>query len=200
MRTTSRPIVGTLLALALLGALGCVHRPPNQPLARYDPDYGYRFTNPGQFREPGDVARLATGIFFYIGGGEITFYTFLGVHGLVGVYRLIGHLRHSHVWLSYGRVGYLLISPAQHQIHHSALEKHWGRNCGFALAIWDWMFGTLYVPKEREYFPMGLGDGSEASWHGVKAMYIKPLVGAARLLFGGGGQPPTAVADGPSPS
>ena len=145
-------------------------------------------------------AGLATGIFFYIGGGEITFYTFLGVHGLVGVYRLIGHLRHSHVWLSYGRVGYLLISPAQHQIHHSALEKHWGRNCGFALAIWDWMFGTLYVPKEREYFPMGLGDGSEASWHGVKAMYVKPLVGAARLLFGGGSQPPTAAAGGPSPS
>ncbi len=33
-----------LLSVALLFA-GCAHYPPNQPLARHDPAYGYRFTN-----------------------------------------------------------------------------------------------------------------------------------------------------------
>jgi len=30
--------------------------------------------------------------------------------------------------------------------------------------------------------------------------YVKPLVGVARLLFGGGSRPPTTAADGPSPT
>ena len=127
---------------------------------------------------------IATGIFFYIGGGEIGFYSFLGAHAVVAVYRLIGQLRHTHVWLSYGKLGYIFISPAQHQIHHSAEPRHWDQNCGFGLAIWDWMFGCLYVPRERETFRMGLNDGDEASWHKVSAMYVKPMIGAAQVIKG----------------
>ncbi|MDP6953703.1 MAG: sterol desaturase family protein [Alphaproteobacteria bacterium] len=125
---------------------------------------------------------IATGIFFYIGAGEVGFYSLLGAHVLVAVYQLIGQLRHTHVWISYGRLGYLLISPPQHQIHHSSEPRHWDCNCGYGLAIWDWMFGCLYVPRERETFRMGLNDGDEASWHKVSAMYVKPIIGAAQII------------------
>lgn len=114
---------------------------------------------------------IVTGIFFYISAGEITIYTFLGTQFLLAIFNMIGNLRHSHVWLDFGILGYIFISPAQHQIHHSALPKHFGKNCGFALAIWDWAFGTLYVPKERETFPLGLRAEPDPAWHTVTQFY-----------------------------
>ncbi len=70
------------------------------------------------------------------------------------------HLRHSHIWVSYGRVmEHILISPAQHQIHHSSDPIHHDKNYGEVFAIWDWMFGTLYVPDGYETLDYGLADG-----------------------------------------
>ena len=70
-----------------------------------------------------------------------------------------GHLRHSHIWLSYGPVlEHILISPAQHQVHHSSDPKHHDKNYGEVFAIWDWMFGTLYVPEGRETLTFGIAD------------------------------------------
>jgi sterol desaturase/sphingolipid hydroxylase (fatty acid hydroxylase superfamily) len=69
------------------------------------------------------------------------------------------NLRHSHVWVSFGVVlEHIFISPSQHQVHHSIEQKHYNKNYGEVLAIWDWMFGTLYVPKKREELSFGLGD------------------------------------------
>lgn len=67
------------------------------------------------------------------------------------------HLRHSHIWFSFGPIlSYVLISPAQHQIHHSVDPKHRNKNIGEIFAIWDWIFGTLYVPKEKEKLVFGV--------------------------------------------
>lgn len=78
------------------------------------------------------------------------------------VFNLVGsNFRHSHVWLSYGRtLEHIFISPAQHQIHHSIEQRHYNKNYGEVLAIWDWMFGTLYVPDREEELTFGLSDGS----------------------------------------
>ncbi|MDJ0867048.1 MAG: sterol desaturase family protein [Myxococcota bacterium] len=93
------------------------------------------------------------------------------------------HLRHSHLWLSYGPVlSRLLISPAQHQVHHSALPQHRDRNFGVTLAIWDWIFGTLYVPKERESFPLGLADAPAQPHATVLRGYLLPFAESARAL------------------
>ncbi|HYF53834.1 MAG TPA: sterol desaturase family protein [Salinarimonas sp.] len=95
---------------------------------------------------------------------------------LLAFYLLGFHLRHSHVWLPYtGWLGHLLISPAHHQVHHSAEERHWDRNMGFIFAIWDWMFGTLWVPaKEKESFRLGLG-GEEREFSSVARLYLRPF-------------------------
>ena len=130
---------------------------------------------------PAATTGVVDGLFDYWSGGTASNYLFFGLHAFVFVYNLIGNLRHTHVWLSYGPVfSRIFVSPAQHQIHHSVEERHWGRNIGFALAIWDRMFGTLYVPAEHEQFAMGLGDGTEGRYHGVIGMYWQPF----RELFG----------------
>ena len=59
------------------------------------------------------------------------------------------HLQHSHMWISFrGLLGRIFVPPAHHQVHHSADPKHFNKNFGSCLALWDWMFGTLYVPAE----------------------------------------------------
>ena len=69
------------------------------------------------------------------------------------------NFRHSHIWVSYGRVlEHILISPAQHQIHHSAAKKHFNKNYGSIFALWDWMFGTLYIPDSYEDLTYGVAD------------------------------------------
>lgn len=71
-------------------------------------------------------------------------------------------LHHSHVWLSYGPVvERIVISPAQHQIHHSTDSAHYGKNLGNALALWDWLFGTLYVIRGDERLTFGLTEDAE---------------------------------------
>ncbi|QDY99928.1 sterol desaturase family protein [Nitratireductor mangrovi] len=85
-----------------------------------------------------------------IGGANVVFVVFNAVGA---------NFRHSHIWISYGPVlEHVLISPAQHQIHHSRAVVHHDRNYGEIFAIWDWMFGTLYVPAHEEKLEFGLAE------------------------------------------
>jgi sterol desaturase/sphingolipid hydroxylase (fatty acid hydroxylase superfamily) len=90
------------------------------------------------------------------------------------------HLQHSHMWISFrGLAGRIFISPAHHQVHHSNNPEHFDKNFGSCLALWDWMFGTLYVPaKEREPLVFGFPDHPNA--HTVKGELVDPLINAAR--------------------
>lgn len=92
------------------------------------------------------------------------------------------HLQHSHMWISFrGWAGRIFVSPAHHQVHHSADPKHFNKNFGSCLALWDWMFGTLYVPeREREALRFGFADRADA--HTVKGELVTPLVEAAARL------------------
>ena len=89
------------------------------------------------------------------------------------------HLQHSHVWLATTGVwGRILLSPAHHQIHHSADPQHFNTNFGSFLSIWDWMFGTLRVPA-REPEPLRFGvDPISASQHSLTGALITPFIEA----------------------
>ena len=70
-----------------------------------------------------------------------------------------GTLRHSHIPIRYGRaLEHILISPMQHQVHHSSDPRHHDKNFGEIFAFWDWMFGTLYVPEPDEDLVFGIAD------------------------------------------
>ncbi len=130
---------------------------------------------------PGVTTGVVTWLFHRYVDAGIGVYTFLGLHVVMWIGNLIGNLRHWQVWLSYGQtLNRWLISPAHHQLHHSAEPRHLGCNRGFELAIWDRLYGTLYVPtNEPETFKMGLGDGTDGRWNTVARMYLWPF----RLAF-----------------
>ena len=87
-----------------------------------------------------------------------------GVSVLFYLFNILGaSFRHSHIWISFGPIlGRFVVSPAFHQIHHSTDFKHWNKNYGNMLSVWDWMFGTMYLPKEEEILQFGLSypDGN----------------------------------------
>lgn len=140
---------------------------------------------------PNLLTGLVSGLVWYASAGEVGVYTFFGLHVGMAAYNVIGNLRHWHVWVSYGRVfNRWLISPAHHQIHHSRDERHYGKNRGYALAIWDRLWGTLYVPQREEALTFGLGDGSDGEWHSVGRMYVRPFREAWSLLV----RPPAPAA------
>jgi len=75
----------------------------------------------------------------------------------------IGHLNHANVGWNYGFLGYLLNNPKMHIWHHSKElpESHpYGMNFGLSLSIWDYLFGTAYVPKNGKNIELGF-DGDE---------------------------------------
>ena len=137
---------------------------------------------------PAIATGLVSAAFNAVAAGSVSFYSFLGLHVFLFGFNLIDNLRHSPVWLSYGPAwGRWLISPAHHQLHHSCEARHFGRNRGFALALWDRLYGTLYVPGTRpETFRLGLGDGSDARYHHLGRMYFLPFVSGFRRREPGG--------------
>ena len=99
------------------------------------------------------------------------------------------HLQHSHMWISFrGVLGHILLSPAHHQIHHSTDPAHFNKNLGSCLAIWDWLFGTLYVPaKESEKVRFGLDEAPDAARsrrnvHSIPHSFAEPFVRVAGHL------------------
>lgn len=127
---------------------------------------------------------LVNGFFLAAFGNHLTMATILGGNIFWVVANLLGSsFRHSPVWISFGpKVEHWLISPAQHQIHHSEDERHWDKNMGGTLAIWDRMFGTLYVTsKERERITYGIGPETEnhASLVGI---YTRSFIDALHLI------------------
>ena len=84
------------------------------------------------------------------------------------------HLRHSQIWLPFcGPLGYILQSPAHHQIHHSTEPSDHGKNLGFSLSIFDALFGTLRLPKPSEDIRFGLSG--EAAPQDVRDFYFAPF-------------------------
>ncbi len=115
------------------------------------------------------VVGVITGIFIFVTQSKIDAYAILGVNAFDFLFNMIGsNLRHSHVWMTFGKLDYLLISPAQHQIHHSRDKKHHDKNLGFALSIWDQLFGTFYPVKEKEFLIFGVrGENSHSLFHAL---------------------------------
>lgn len=127
---------------------------------------------------------LAVGIGYYAFGPTLKMIDILGANLFVFLFNLFGsNLRHSHIWLSWGdKLEGWLISPAQHQIHHSDNPEHFDRNLGSALAIWDKMTGTL-IKASTVKGGITLGIGNEDPKHNsLWNIYTQPFIQAAKRL------------------
>ncbi len=94
---------------------------------------------------------VATGAFLFLFSGHFHVLTFFGVNLFGQLFNFFGaNLRHSQVPIGFGYFERIFISPAQHQLHHSRATLDYDRNFGVSLAIWDQLFGTLVLSRDRK--------------------------------------------------
>lgn len=105
-------------------------------------------------------AGLTQGVLLALFVGSLDIVTLGGTNAFFAAFNLFAsNLRHSHIWLRYPwPLEYILISPAQHQVHHSTEPRHHNRNYGEIFALWDWLFGTIYVTRGHEEITFGIAD------------------------------------------
>jgi len=85
-----------------------------------------------------------------------------------------------------------------HQIHHSAEVRHRDKNFSVTLGLFDWIFGTMYIPEKGEVYRWGLNEeelGDKNPHLRLKDFYLEPFqrmwmslkqatcIRALRLLF-----------------
>jgi sterol desaturase/sphingolipid hydroxylase (fatty acid hydroxylase superfamily) len=103
------------------------------------------------------IAGVISGAFMYCFDGAIGFAEVFGVNLFNFIFNLsAANLRHSHVWFSFGYLEHLFISPAQHQIHHSRDKKHFDKNFGSCIAIWDKLFNSWLSSANNKVKRFGL--------------------------------------------
>ena len=98
---------------------------------------------------------IVSGVFVWLFGHGLQVWDILGVNALGFVMTLAGsNLRHSHIPLHFGVAESLLISPAQHQLHHSVDHEH--PNLGSFLSCWDRLCGSWMAGREAKDLRFGL--------------------------------------------
>ncbi|WP_170401895.1 sterol desaturase family protein [Ruegeria arenilitoris] len=122
-------------------------------------------------------------VFLFFFGSAVDLYTVLGVNVLSFLFHVTGsNLRHSHISIRYWRwLEHVLISPAQHQVHHSIAREHHDKNFGVAFAVWDWLFGSLHLSERDSKLTFGLKP-SEAHASNLLDIYFRPFRDIANVL------------------
>lgn len=123
---------------------------------------------------------LVTGVFIYFFGSKIGIVEVLGANIFIFIFSSIGaNLRHSHIQLAYfAFLEKWLISPKQHQIHHS--KKHFDRNYGGYLAIWDRVFGTLTLSKQVKTLKFGIRKEQMSDYNSLSKILLFPFINIFR--------------------
>ena len=73
-----------------------------------------------------------------------------------------GFFIHADLPWTYGRWNVLFVSPAMHRWHHAADKEAYDSNFATVFGLWDWAFGTHYVPGVCDA-PLGVTDKMERS-------------------------------------
>lgn len=123
--------------------------------------------------------------FVFCFGDRVDLVTLLGANVFLFAFNAAGaNLRHSHVPIRYGRfLERVLISPAQHQIHHSLDPRHHDRNFGTVLAVWDRLGGTLVLSEPGERLRFGTAAAAGRDPNTLRSLYIEPVLESARVLY-----------------
>ena len=120
---------------------------------------------------------LVTGVFIWLFGNQLSGWDILGVNVLGMLFNALGaNLRHSHVWWGYGPVlEKWLISPAQHQLHHSYASQHFNQNYGTCLSCWDRLTGTLLLSENESEVEFGVDDVPLDERHRLRDALLMPF-------------------------
>jgi sterol desaturase/sphingolipid hydroxylase (fatty acid hydroxylase superfamily) len=128
------------------------------------------------------VQGIVISVFLFLFGSKVDLITVYGASvGVVIFHSLGSNLRHSHVKIRYPRlIELFFISPGQHQIHHSTEKRHFDKNFGVALAVWDLIFGSL-LHSESQTHKFGLTT-KFGEKHNLLHLYVEPFKAAIRIM------------------
>ncbi len=73
----------------------------------------------------------------------------------------IGHLNHANFRFPLGPLRYLLNNAPMHIWHHAKTmppEHPYGMNYGISLSLWDYLFGTAYLPTDGRDLDLGFAE------------------------------------------
>jgi sterol desaturase/sphingolipid hydroxylase (fatty acid hydroxylase superfamily) len=95
-------------------------------------------------------------------------------YGIVNT--IVGHYAHANVRLSIGPLRYFFNTPQMHIWHHTHPDcGPVNVNFGITLSLWDWLFGTAYLPARPEQ-PARLGfEGIEQYPQSVLGQWFAPF-------------------------
>jgi sterol desaturase/sphingolipid hydroxylase (fatty acid hydroxylase superfamily) len=127
---------------------------------------------------------MAFGCFAYLAGADIAEVTILGVD-LMMIAKILTFykLRESHIPMRFPpAVERIIISPAQHHVHHSIDPKHYDRNFGSVFAFWDVLFGSWAPSAEKPLTGYGLSDGESSHYRSLWQLYTRPFLQIVRRM------------------
>lgn len=67
-----------------------------------------------------------------------------------------GLLEHANVDFEMGPLNYIFNTAQLHRWHHSVVPEISSQNFGKVLSLWDWVFGTWYMPAEKHVGKIGV--------------------------------------------
>jgi sterol desaturase/sphingolipid hydroxylase (fatty acid hydroxylase superfamily) len=127
-------------------------------------------------------ALIRTAPLMVFGGTPATIFWFAFLNSFWGFFI------HSNIRTNLGVLKYVLVTPQYHRVHHSIELRHFDKNFGERLTVWDWLFGTMWfgfddypatgvlgfpLPRESDARPLGLVK----SWWGLTAYPFKRMLG-----------------------
>ena len=91
---------------------------------------------------------------------------FIQTHGL---------FQHGNIDVKLGWLNYLVSGPELHRWHHSKLIEESDTNFGNNVIVWDILFGTWFLPKDRQVGVLGLLNPHypKGYWGQLKAAFAK---------------------------
>jgi sterol desaturase/sphingolipid hydroxylase (fatty acid hydroxylase superfamily) len=122
------------------------------------------------------VQGLSIGLFVFFFGDRVDLLTVLGANLFLFAFNALGaNLRHSEIPLRYPRgLERWLMSPAQHQLHHSIAPEHHHCNFGVVLSVWDRLGGSLQHTTAGQSIRYGVPDQRGEAEHGLVGLYWQP--------------------------
>jgi len=131
------------------------------------------------------VQGCVVGVFFAFFESRLTLMTIFGANAASVIFHAVGsNLRHSHIPFRYPRfIERWLLSPAQHQIHHSISTKHYDKNYGVAFSVWDRIHGSFhYSETYRLKFGLVASDPEHSVRHTLRSLVLHPFLDPVRHL------------------
>ena len=107
--------------------------------------------------------------------GQWAIFVLWTIFGVVG--ECFGYIGHSSLKLTFPKpISFIFMSPSLHWIHHSNNPKHFNKNFGRVLSVWDRIFGTyLDESNLKDISSFGVDNSEYNKRHPLLALYFLPF-------------------------